>query len=61
MKKDTFVIVWFLMVASFAIGLTAVSIGFLLNSYSAFAIGLIFMCMMPWIIVAFIVGLKKWI
>lgn len=61
MKKNTFLIVWFLMIASFAIGLAAMSIGFLLNSFSAFAIGLIFMCMMPWIIVAFFVGLDKWI
>lgn len=54
MKKNLNKYVWYTILALILIGFAVLSVGFLLNSYSAFAIGIFFLCFSPWFAVALI-------
>ena len=54
MKKNLNKYVWYTIFALMSIGFAVLSVGFLLNSYSAFAIGLFFLCFCPWFAVELI-------
>lgn len=54
MKKNLNKYVWYTILALMLIGFAVLSVGFLLNSYSAFAIGIFFLCFSPWVAVALI-------
>ena len=58
MKKNLSKYVWYTILALMLIGFTVASVGFLLNSYSAFAIGIYFLCFSPWFAVALILSDK---
>lgn len=58
MKKNLSNFVWYTILALMMIGFAVVSVGFLLNSYSAFGIGLFFLCFCPWFAVALILSDK---
>ena len=58
MKKNLSKYVWCTILALMLIGFTVASVGFLLNSYSAFAIGIYFLCFSPWFAVALILSDK---
>lgn len=58
MKKNLSNFVWYTILALMMIGFAVVSVGFLLNSYSAFAIGIFFLCFSPWFAVALILSDK---
>ena len=58
MKKNLSNFVWSTILALMMIGFAVVSVGFLLNSYSAFVIGLFFLCFCPWFAVALILSDK---
>lgn len=58
MKKNLNKYVWYTILALMLIGFAVLSVGFLLNSYSAFAIGIIFLCFSPWLVVALILSDK---
>lgn len=54
MKKNLNKYVWYTILALMLIGFAVLSVGFLLNSYSAFAIGIFFLCFSPWFAVGLI-------
>lgn len=58
MKKNLTNFVWYTVLALMLIGFAVLSVGFLLNSYSAFAIGIFFLCFSPWFAVALILSDK---
>lgn len=58
MKKNLNKYVWYTILALMLIGFAVLSVGFLLNSYSAFAIGFFFLCFSPWFAVALILSDK---
>lgn len=58
MKKNLNKYVWYTILALMLIGFAVLSVGFLLNSYSAFAIGIFFLCFSPWFAVALILSDK---
>lgn len=41
------------------IGFAVLSVGFLLNSFSAFVIGIFFLCFSPWFVVAALLSFDK--
>lgn len=59
MKKNLNKYVWYTIFALMLIGFAVVSVGFLLNSYSAFGIGLFFLCFSPWFAVELILSFDK--
>lgn len=58
MKKNLNKYVWYTILSLMMIGFAVVSVGFLLNSYSAFGIGLFFLCFCPWFAVVLILSDK---
>ena len=58
MKKNLNKYVWYTILTLMQIGFAVLSVGFLLNSYSAFAIGIFFLCFSPWFAVALILSDK---
>ena len=58
MKKNLNKYVWYTILSLMLIGFAVLSVGFLLNSYSAFAIGLFFLCFSPLFAVALILSDK---
>lgn len=58
MKKNLNKYVWYTILALMLIGFAVLSVGFLLNSYSAFAIGIFFLCFSPWFAAALILSDK---
>lgn len=59
MKKILSNFVWYTMLTLMLIGFAVLSVGFLLNSYSAFAIGIFFLCFSPWFVVALLLSFDK--
>ena len=58
MKKNLSKYVWYTILALMLIGFAVLSVGFLLHSYSSFAIGVFFLCFSPWFAVALILSDK---
>ena len=59
MKKILSNFVWYTMLTLMLIGFAVLSVGFLLNSFSAFAIGIFFLCFSPWFVVAALLSFDK--
>ena len=59
MKKILSNFVWYTMLTLMLIGFAVLSVGFLLNSYLAFAIGIFFLCFSPWFVVAALLSFDK--
>ena len=59
MKKILSNFVWYTMLTLMLIGFAVLSVGFLLNSYSAFFIGIFFLCFSPCFVVAALLNFDK--
>lgn len=59
MKKNLNKYVWYTILVLMLIGFAVLSVGFLLNSFSAFAIGIFFLCFSPWFVVAALLTFDK--